>query len=196
MKQLLISPVIAVGLIMAPVLLTSCGDDTQNAVQGGGVQIDPEVRKAAMTKLQEKGIEFSPVSFAKQLSGNCKAEVLQLFLEAGMSPNGLTGSGMNTLMMLILNGTDKEEVVKCAQLLIKFGVNVNNADRRGQTPLHYAVGRGNPPLVKVLIEAGADVNAVDRSGMSVLDRTFSSEITEMLKAAGAQEKKPANDFNF
>lgn len=196
MKQLFISPVIAVGLIMAPVLLTSCGDDATSAPQAGGVQIDPEVRKAAMSKLQEKGIEFTPVAFAKQLSGNCKAEILQLFLEAGMSPNAVTGSGMNTLMILILNGTDKEEVVKCAQLLIKFGVNVNSVDRRGQNSLHYAVGRSNPELVKTLIDAGADVNAVDRSGMSVLERTFSSEITEMLKAAGAQEKKPTNDFSF
>ncbi len=195
MKRFFLSPVIAIAIIVAPLFLNSCGDDAQNAPQAG-VQIDPEVRKAAMSKLQEKGIEFTPVAFAKQLSGNCKAEILQFFLEAGMSPNAVTGSGMNTLMILILNGTDKEEVVKCAQLLIKFGVNVNGADRRGQTPLHYAVGRSNPELVKTLIEAGADVNAVDRSGMSVLERTFSSELMDILKAAGAQEKKPTNDFNF
>lgn len=194
MKQLFISPLIALSLIIAPVLLSSCGEDAQNAPQVGGVQIDPEVRKAAMAKLQELGIEFSPVSFAKQLSGNCKAEILQCFLEAGMSPNGVTGSGMNTLMILILNGTDKAEVVKCAQLLIKFGVNVNSADRRGQTALHYAVGRSNPDLVKTLIEAGADVNAVDRSGMSVLDRTFNSELMDMLKAAGAKEKEQLLNF--
>lgn len=196
MKRRLLTPVIAIAIIFAPLYLSSCGDDATSAPQTGGVQIDPEVRKAAMAKLQEKGIELSPVAFAKQLSGNCKAEVLQLFLEAGMSPNAVTGSGMNTLMILILNGTDKAEVVKCAQLLIKFGVNVNSVDRRGQNSLHYAVGRSNPALVKTLIDAGADVNAEDLSGMSVLERTFSSEITEMLKAAGAQEKKPTNDFSF
>lgn len=194
MKSLIISPIIAVTILFTPLFLSSCGEDVQNAQQGAGVQIDPAVRKAAMAKLQELGIEFSPVSFAKQLSGNCKAEILQSFLEAGMSPNGVTGSGMNTLMILILNGTDKAEVVKCAQLLIKFGVNVNSADRRGQTALHYAVGRSNPDLVKTLIDAGADVNAVDRSGMSVLDRTFNSELMDMLKAAGAKEKEQMLNF--
>ena len=194
MKRYIFSPVIAFAFLFASLFLNSCGDDAASAPQTGGVQIDPEVRKAAMSKLQEKGIEFTPVAFAKQLSGNCKAEILQLFLEAGMSPNAVTGSGMNTLMILILNGTDKAEVVKCAQLLIKFGVNVNSADRRGQTALHYAVGRSNPDLVKTLIEAGADVNAVDRSGMSVLDRTFNSELMDMLKAAGAKEKEQMLNF--
>ena len=91
MKQLFISPLIALSLIIAPVLLSSCGEDAQNAAQGGGVQIDPAVRKAAMAKLQELGIEFSPVSFAKQLSGNCKAEILQCFFGGGHVPQRCNG---------------------------------------------------------------------------------------------------------
>ena len=73
------------------------------------------------------------------LSGNCKSEVLQLFLDAGISANARTATGANTLIVLILNSVDKEEVVKCAQLLIERGADVKIADNTGQTALHYAV---------------------------------------------------------
>lgn len=159
-------------------------------------QVDPALRKAAVDKLQAMGKKPTLQALARELVGSCKVEVLQLYLEAGISPHATSASGATLLMLLILNGTDKEEVVKCAQLLLEHGTKVNVADRTGQTALHYAVGRNNPELVKVLIKAGADVNATDRQGLSVLERTFSSEITEILKAAGAKEKAPEPGFLF
>ena len=62
MKRYIFSPVIAIAILFAPLFLSSCGDDATSAPQAGGVQIDPEVRKSAMAKLQEKGIELSPVA--------------------------------------------------------------------------------------------------------------------------------------
>lgn len=186
---------LAVAVLATPLLLTSC-EGEKAAEAKAGPQIDPALRKAALSKLQELGIEFSPKSFSDVLSGNCKSEVLQLFLDAGISANARTATGANTLIVLILNSVDKEEVVKCAQLLIERGADVKIADNTGQTALHYAAGRGNPELVKVLIAAGADVNAIDRRGFSVLERTFSSEITEILKAAGAKERVSETLIDF
>ena len=186
---------LAVAVLSAPLLLTSC-EGEKAAEAKTGPQIDPALRKAALSKLQELGIEFSPKSFSDVLSGNCKSEVLQLFLDAGISANARTATGANTLIVLILNSVDKEEVIKCAQLLIERGADVKIADNTGQTALHYAVGRDNPELVKVLIAAGADVNAIDRRGFSVLERTFSSEITEILKAAGAKERVSETLIDF
>ena len=186
---------LAAAVLSAPLILTSCeGEKAAEAKEGP--QIDPALRKAALSKLQELGIEFSPKSFSDKLSGNCKSEVLKLFLDAGISANARTATGANTLIVLILNSVDKEEVIKCAQLLIERGADVKIADNTGQTALHYAVGRDNPELVKVLIAAGADVNAIDRRGFSVLERTFSSEITEILKAAGAKERVSETLIDF
>lgn len=169
-----------------PLILSSCGGDNKQSAKTH--QIDPAVRKAAQDKLNELGLEFSPKAFHHLLTGNCKSEVLELYLKAGMSANGTDGRGANTLMLIILNSPDKEEVVKCAQLLIQNRINLRSTDINGQNALHYAVSRNNPALVKVLIDAGVDVNAVDRSGLSVLSRTFNSECIELLKAAGAVEK--------
>ena len=174
--------------VAAPLVVTSCGDDSSKPAKKQQ-QVDPTVRKNALAKLKELGLEFSPRAFLTLLTGSCKSEVLQLYLEAGMSANGTDGGGRNTLMIMILNGTDKEEVVKCAEVLIKHGVNLRATDNSWQNALHYAVSRNNPALVKLLIDAGVDVNAVDRSGLSVLTRTFNSECIELLKAAGAQEGK-------
>lgn len=195
MKHHLISLGAFAAMLSASFVLSSCGEAEQASTQAAP-QIDPEARKAALAKLQELGMDFSPRSFSKVLAGNCKAEVLKLFLDAGISANARTASGAGTLIVLIINSVDKEETVKCAELLIKSGADVRLADNTGQTALHYAVGRANPELVKLLIASGADVNAVDRRGFSVLERTFSSEITEILKAAGAQERKPANSIGF
>lgn len=186
---------VAAVCLTAPLIITSCGEENTPKAANTG-KIDPAKRKAAVAKLQEKGFKPTVEDFSRCLRGNCRAEVLQLFLDAGMQAKGLTGSGQTTLMMLIEHSTDAEEAVKCAQLLLQYGADVNTKDRTGKTALHYAVGRRNPQLVKVLIEAKADVNATDKSGMSVLDRTFNPEISDMLKAAGAKEKAPGPSLNF
>lgn len=49
-----------------------------------------------------------------------------------------------------------------AELLITKGVDVNQQDEQGWTPLNFAAGKGNLPLVKLLVENGADIFKVGR----------------------------------
>jgi ankyrin repeat protein len=42
--------------------------------------------------------------------------------------------------------------------LLKRGADVNALDSSGDTPLYIAAGKGNPELVKLLLDAGADPN--------------------------------------
>lgn len=178
--------------LVTAAILSSCGQDEARPVAG----VDPAVRQAAIEKLQQQGLEFSPEAFIRELKGSSRAEVLQLYLDAGLSARGATRSGETLLMLLVRNGTDKEAVVKSAKLLIEHGANVKAADRTGKTVLHYAVSRSNPELVKLLIDAGVDVNAKDRRGSTVMENTFNSEIVDMLKAAGAKEKPLPPSLNF
>jgi uncharacterized protein len=72
--------------------------------------------------------------------------------------------------------------------LIAKGVDVNQAQADGTTPLHWAVYRFDRELVQTLLKKGARVNATNRYGSSPLTesaRVANLEITEMLLEAGA-----------
>jgi ankyrin repeat protein len=49
-----------------------------------------------------------------------------------------------------------------AKTLISAGVDVNQHDEQGWTPLNFAAGKGNLPMVKLLVEKGADIFKVGR----------------------------------
>jgi len=49
-----------------------------------------------------------------------------------------------------------------AERLIKVGADLNQQDEQGWTPLNFAAGKGELPLVKLLVENGADVYKTGR----------------------------------
>ncbi len=59
--------------------------------------------------------------------------------------------------------------VKVARVLIKEGANVNSRNDLGRTPLCHVLGIGNVNLAKLLIQEGADVNSRNNDGMTVLE---------------------------
>ena len=65
--------------------------------------------------------------------------------------------------------------------LISTGVDVNEPDEHGKSPLHYSL---NAQIVKVLISAGADVNATDKQGKTPLDYAPNAKITKVLVDSG------------
>ena len=56
----------------------------------------------------------------------------------------------------------KAEDVETVKELIETGVQVNQVDEQGWTPLNWAAGKGNLDLVKLLVEHGADIFQVGR----------------------------------
>ena len=66
-----------------------------------------------------------------------------------------------------------------ASLLLKSGIDVNDRDSEGRTPLMYALGSYNPQLIKLLIKNGADVNITDNKGRTAL--FFGSPYVENIK---------------
>ena len=62
----------------------------------------------------------------------------------------------------------------CRQLLAVSGADVNVRDQRGATALHWAAGRNQQDVARLLIGYGADVNAPDQEGMGPLQAAAES----------------------
>ena len=54
-------------------------------------------------------------------------------------------------------------------LVEEHGLDVNDRDHHGYTPLHHAASRGDMDVIRYLVERGADPTAVARSGQTTAD---------------------------
>ena len=77
--------------------------------------------------------------------------------------------GETPLHMAALNSTGADVL----ETLVRHGAETDARTGRGETPLHWAVGKGrshvyDPAIIEVLLDNGADVNARDRDGNTPL----------------------------
>ena len=56
----------------------------------------------------------------------------------------------------------KAENIASVKELIESGIDVNQVDEQGWTPLNWAAGRGNLDIARLLVEHGADIFKVGR----------------------------------
>ena len=121
------------------------------------------VKRLAKNKLLERGIPFTSDCFATYIAKN-KIEVVNEFLEAGMSINEKDDAGVPMLNIACRN--DNFDFVK---MFLELGANIDAvSDDRGYTAVMDAVWRGNEKITKFLIENGADLNTISKEGQSNL----------------------------
>lgn len=170
----------------------------QLLVAGGATLEDPPTRYTA------KDGKVSLHEFSIKHSASPKAAVekkLKDMFDAGLlvQERDPDANAMCPLVMAISNGR-----AKIVSILLKAGANPNvliggerlrqgvnsdvfNAgDRR---PLHVAAIKGNPEIVRLLIEKGADVNARTSDGRSPLSYAIGlshGDVADLLRAAGAR----------
>jgi len=58
--------------------------------------------------------------------------------------------------------------LRICRALIKYGADINRANRMRTTALHVAASQGRADIVRLLIRAGADLNHCDRHGHGTL----------------------------
>lgn len=108
----------------------------------------------ARKKLEKEDIAFTPEMFLKKVfSGD--DDIVQLFLEAGMSVDTADEKGWTALHRAAQGDSEKTLAV-----ILKAKPDLNARTKAGDTALCRAAASGTAKNVALLIQAGADVNAV------------------------------------
>ncbi len=120
-------------------------------------------QRIAKKKLLNRGIPFTSDCFGTYIAKN-KPEIVQEFLEAGMSINSRDDTG--TPMLNIACRNDNYEFV---EMMLGLGADINAvSEDRGYTAVMDAVWRGNEKITKYLISKGADLNTINKEGQNNL----------------------------
>jgi len=106
-------------------------------------------------------------------------EVMRLLLAKGADPKLETRNGVNPLMAAAGVGTREEdsvgrhktdaEAIESIQLCLTAGLDINSADRNGETAMHGAARQGYTDVVRFLAEHGAKLDVKNRRGFTPLD---------------------------
>jgi ankyrin repeat protein len=115
------------------------------------------------------------------------AAAMRLLLEKGADPNLTTKDGNTALLLAAGVGyRDKNtkgsesDALEAVKVAIGAGLDIHQANGRGETALHGAAFRGADTIVQFLIDRGADVNKVSSQGFSPLDLAMGKSVTAQL----------------
>ncbi len=104
------------------------------------------------------------------------AAVMRLLLGKGADPKLTTKEGNTALMFAAGVGyRDKNtrgsesEALEALKVSLEAGLDVNQANTRGETALHGAASRGADTIVQFLADRGAGLNAKTKQGFTPLD---------------------------
>lgn len=79
----------------------------------------------------------------------------------------------------------KEDIEDVENLLMsEADVNFINYNNNRETPLHDAVGTGNPKIVSLLLNNGADTEAIDADGKNAIDLCLQLEDEKKTSCGG------------
>ncbi len=98
----------------------------------------------------------------------------------GANPNLLIDNRTGKTPLFYVAG--KKGGLELAKALIEKGANVNDRDGSMMTPLHYAVGNNDKPLIELLLSNGAKINP---PGRSIFDAVKTEEMAKYLISKGA-----------
>jgi ankyrin repeat protein/Zn finger protein HypA/HybF involved in hydrogenase expression len=148
---------------------------------------------APRDQLRNRGVAFTEGNFvAAARDGDL--EELNLFLEAGMSPNVKDLGGRTALLEAIHAARDtnyykaRASRLHVVRRLIEAGADPNQPDSSGTAPLHEAVRIGDLPCTELLLSAGARLEVADGNGSTALVHAASHgrwPIVSMLLSRGA-----------
>lgn len=119
-----------------------------------------------------------------------RKDMLLLFIKYGLEVGSQNESCQNLLHLFVLKFVEEEDAdaVDIVDILINFGISVNDIDDRGWTPLFYAISKRNIKLVSHLIKKEANVNHKNKAELTPLYISIShkdKDIVNLLVSNGA-----------
>ncbi len=115
------------------------------------------------------------------------AAVMRLLLEKRADPMLTTKDGNTALMFAAgvgyrdKNTTGSEsDALEALKVSIGAGLDIRQANTRGETALHGAASRGADTIVQFLVERGADLNAKTKQGFTPLDVAMGKSVVTQL----------------
>lgn len=151
-------------------------------------------RPAELGNLMEELLKWYP-----------KNAVYHLLIRHGAEKTFQDGTGRNLISLAItyndimleditsLDTYAEQERLTMITLLVQEGVDINQGDYMGRTPLHYAIGENNPTIASLLLKLGANPNQQDVYQKSPLqyatEKRYKELVTILSRAGGntAQE---------
>ena len=125
--------------------------------------------------------------------------LMRMLLDAGADPNQATIVDHFTPLMAALSVARRggrggrgapSNALPAVQLLIDRGADVNAANSRGMTAMHYAARTGNDAAVQLLADHGAKLDAKDRLGRTPMDMA-NGVMTALTGADGPKNDRTA-----
>ena len=164
-------------------------DGRGNLSAPAATALDPAREAAARQWLNEHHIPVNRTSLDSAAS-SAEPEVLRALLDAGVNPVPKDRIGMGALTLAAATGClsgqtgarDPRKVVEVAKLLVQAGVNINETDDAGNTPLIQAARSCPPAVLTSLVQMGAAPNHRNAQGFSALSYVL---ITNQLASADA-----------
>jgi ankyrin repeat protein len=127
--------------------------------------------------------------------------LMQILLDKGANPNKATTIDHFTPLMAALSGgprrrgrgapRSESNLMPAIQLLIERGADVNAANSRGMTAMHYAARIGDDPAVQLLADHGAKLDVKDRLGRTPTD-IANGVLTAVTGADGPRNERTAS----
>lgn len=114
--------------------------------------MNPDMAKS-MIKL--KGYNADEAGFFQAVKNN-DVVILKAFADAGVNLNGLNENGETPLTLAV-----QYAETKTVKTLIEK-VNINQQDKKGNSPIHLALLKNKDDILNALLEKGADVNIAGR----------------------------------
>jgi len=107
-----------------------------------------------------------------------------------MLENGANSTSFNDNDGTILHSAAKGNQATLVKEMIDMGLNIDLKNRYGLAPIHFASMYGNKAYIEMLIKYNADIDLKTNTGKTAYMLAYENnhqEVTEILKAAGANE---------
>lgn len=137
--------------------------DEQNGSYGNALSIAISGDNSTIASLLiSNDIEVLPIDFYSLCLSDSNEELIKIILQKGYNPDVQYG-GNTCLMASCYFGS-----IKCAELLLNNGANINQKNEKGETPLMFAIYGKKLEMIEMLLRYGAKVDELSPNADGLL----------------------------